>query len=44
MRSDRDRLADILEAIRKIRERLPSTAEELMASELLRSGSSTTSR
>ena len=35
MRPDRDRLADILEAIEKIRERLPSTAEELEASELL---------
>lgn len=35
MRPDRDRLADILEAIEKIRERLPSTAEELAASELL---------
>ncbi len=35
MRPDRDRLADILEAIEKIRERLPPTEEELVASELL---------
>ena len=35
MRPDRDRLDDILEAIEKIRKRLPSTAEELVASELL---------
>ncbi|MEN6518113.1 MAG: HepT-like ribonuclease domain-containing protein [Methanospirillum sp.] len=35
MRPDRDRLADILEAIEKIRERLPPAPEELMASELL---------
>ncbi len=35
MRPDRDRLADILEAIGKIRERLPPTEEELVASELL---------
>ncbi len=35
MRSDRDRLADILEAIEKIRERLPPTQEELVASEPL---------
>jgi uncharacterized protein with HEPN domain len=35
MRSDRDRLGDILEAIGKIRERLPDTIEDLMASELL---------
>lgn len=35
MRPDRDRLPDILEAIEKIRERLPPTAEELEASELL---------
>jgi uncharacterized protein with HEPN domain len=35
MRADRDRLTDILEAIEKIRERLPSTIEELMASEIL---------
>ena len=35
MRPDRDRLGDILEAIGKIREPLPSSVEELMASELL---------
>ena len=35
MRSDRDRLADILEAIAKIREGLPPTVEELETSELL---------
>ena len=35
MRPDRDRLDDILEAIEKIRERLPPTEEELVASELL---------
>lgn len=35
MRPDRDRLGDILEANGKIREQLPSTVEELMASELL---------
>ena len=35
MRPDRDRLEDILEAIEKIRERLPPSVEELMASELL---------
>ena len=35
MRSDRDRLADILEAIGKIRERLPPVQEEFLASELL---------
>jgi hypothetical protein len=35
LRPDRDRLADILEAIEKIRKRLPLTEEELAASELL---------
>lgn len=35
MRPDRARLGDILEANGKIREQLPSTVEELMASELL---------
>ena len=35
MRPDRDRLADILEAIEKLRKRLPPTEEELVASELL---------
>ena len=35
MRSDRDRLTDILEAIDKIREKCPSTPEELFGSELL---------
>ncbi len=35
MRSDRDRLTDILEAIEKIREKCPSTPEELFGSELL---------
>jgi uncharacterized protein with HEPN domain len=34
VRPDRDRLGDILEAIQKIREQLPSTVDELMASEL----------
>lgn len=35
MRSDRDRLTDILEAIVKIRERLPPVEEEFLAEELL---------
>ncbi len=35
MRPDCDRLGDIIEAIEQIRERLPSTVGELMASELL---------
>ncbi|MEN6517973.1 MAG: HepT-like ribonuclease domain-containing protein [Methanospirillum sp.] len=35
MRRDRDRLTDIIEAIGKIRERLPPAPEELMESELL---------
>jgi uncharacterized protein with HEPN domain len=35
VRPDRERLGDILEAIGKIRDRLPSTVEELMDSELL---------
>ncbi|KAF5042097.1 hypothetical protein DSECCO2_516160 [anaerobic digester metagenome] len=35
MRSDRDRLADILEAIEEIQERFPGTIEDLMASKLL---------
>ncbi len=35
MRSDRDRLTDILEAIDKIQEKCPSTPEELFGSELL---------
>jgi uncharacterized protein with HEPN domain len=35
MRSDRDRLEDILEAIKKIREKCPATPEELFGSELL---------
>ncbi len=35
VRPDRDRLTDILEAIEKIRERLPATLEELTVSELL---------
>ncbi len=35
MRSDRDRLTDIIEAIEKIQERVPPTTEELVASELL---------
>jgi uncharacterized protein with HEPN domain len=35
VRSDRDRLADILEAIGRIRERLPPAQEEFQASDLL---------
>ena len=35
MRPDRDRLADILEAIEKIHKRLPPSEEELATSELL---------
>ena len=35
MRSDRDRLEDILEAIEQICERLPGTLEEMAASKLL---------
>jgi uncharacterized protein with HEPN domain len=35
VRPDRDRLGDILEATGKICEQLPSTVDELMASELL---------
>jgi uncharacterized protein with HEPN domain len=35
VRPDRDRLEDILEAIGKIRERLPPTVDDLMDSELL---------
>ncbi len=45
VRPDRDRLADILEAIEKIREMLPPTQEELGGlGSSCRSGSSTTSR
>lgn len=35
MRPDRDRLGDILEAIEQIRERFPTTEEELAGSRLL---------
>jgi len=34
MRSDRDRLTDIVEAIRRIGEKLPNTKEEFLGSEL----------
>jgi hypothetical protein len=44
MRSDRDRLTDILEAIEKIREKCPSTPEELFVRSSSTSGLSTTSR
>ncbi len=35
MRTDRDRLLDILESIRRIREKLPDTKEEFIRSDLL---------
>ena len=35
MRTDRDRLTDILEAIRCVREKMPVTKEEFLRSELL---------
>ena len=44
MRSDRDRLEDILEVIAKNRKQLPSMVEELMASDLLQVWLSATSR
>jgi len=35
MRNDRDRLTDIVEAIRRVNEKLPGTKEEFLRSELL---------
>jgi len=35
MRSDRDRLSDILEAIRRINEKLPRAKDEFTGSDLL---------